>query len=235
MTDLRSGIYLVKNTKGELPSNFPLGKALALKKGDIRAGKLDDLNTLIMPGGASSRIAKELNGEGNQILKKFIEKGGVYLGICGGAYYVASEVEFRYKTRPLEREHELSLHPKVKGPRGESFKEEISYGHFVDIKKDGEIKPCIAFYHGGADYKSLDTSSLENFEVLFRYAVDDSPAVFCFKHGKGLVVLSSIHIDIPFERISQNEEIREEYEKGVELIGTDINKRIKKHLRSLKN
>lgn len=55
----------------------------------IRAGKLDGLDLLIVPGGLSTGQAKALREEGCRRIEKFVEYGGGYLGICAGAYLAA--------------------------------------------------------------------------------------------------------------------------------------------------
>ncbi|PNH07957.1 Biotin--protein ligase [Tetrabaena socialis] len=49
---------------------------------------------LVMPGGADLPYCKLLNGRGNRLLRDFVEAGGSYLGLCAGAYYGCSRVEF---------------------------------------------------------------------------------------------------------------------------------------------
>ena len=51
---------------------------------DIRNGALDDLDLLVMPGGASNVIVGDLGPKGVENLKAFVRNGGSYVGICAG-------------------------------------------------------------------------------------------------------------------------------------------------------
>ena len=50
----------------------------------IRAGALDDADLLIMPGGNSRIISKDLGAEGHERIKNFLLQGGGYVGTCAG-------------------------------------------------------------------------------------------------------------------------------------------------------
>jgi glutamine amidotransferase-like uncharacterized protein len=48
----------------------------------------------VMPGGADVPYGHALNGPGNAMIRDYVESGGVYVGICAGAYYAARRIEF---------------------------------------------------------------------------------------------------------------------------------------------
>ena len=50
----------------------------------IRAGGLDGLDVLVMPGGSSPDIKKDLGTNGVERLRDFIKNGGGYFGTCAG-------------------------------------------------------------------------------------------------------------------------------------------------------
>lgn len=50
----------------------------------VRAGALDAVDVLVMPGGSSVTEAKMLGKEGREKLKEFIKRGGGYIGTCAG-------------------------------------------------------------------------------------------------------------------------------------------------------
>ncbi|MBP5511366.1 MAG: hypothetical protein J6Z49_10655 [Kiritimatiellae bacterium] len=50
----------------------------------VRAGALDAMDVLVMPGGSSVTEAKSLGAEGREKLKDFIRRGGGYIGTCAG-------------------------------------------------------------------------------------------------------------------------------------------------------
>lgn len=57
---------------------------------DIREGKLDEFQVLVVPGGVSTAQAKALKKEGCVAIEKFIGAGGGYIGICAGAYLASA-------------------------------------------------------------------------------------------------------------------------------------------------
>lgn len=52
----------------------------------ILSNGLDPLNVLLMSGGDTFAIAEGLGAEGSGKLRSFIERGGLYIGTCAGAY-----------------------------------------------------------------------------------------------------------------------------------------------------
>ena len=50
----------------------------------VRAGALDAVDVLVMPGGSSVTEAKMLGKEGREKVKEFIKRGGGYIGTCAG-------------------------------------------------------------------------------------------------------------------------------------------------------
>jgi hypothetical protein len=55
-------------------------------EGDILAKALDPLDVLLMSGGDTFAMAEGLGAEGSDKLRDFIERGGLYIGTCAGAY-----------------------------------------------------------------------------------------------------------------------------------------------------
>ncbi len=53
---------------------------------DILSNGLDPLTVLLMSGGDTFAIAEGLGAEGSGKLRSFIERGGLYIGTCAGAY-----------------------------------------------------------------------------------------------------------------------------------------------------
>ena len=53
---------------------------------DLRAGSLDALAGLVVPGGHAGAQARALGPEGRARLVRWVRGGGAYLGICAGAY-----------------------------------------------------------------------------------------------------------------------------------------------------
>jgi glutamine amidotransferase-like uncharacterized protein len=62
---------------------------------DILSNALEPLNVLLMSGGDTFAIAEGLGAEGSDKLRSFINRGGLYIGTCAGAYLpLRSSMEF---------------------------------------------------------------------------------------------------------------------------------------------
>ena len=76
-----------------------------------------ETHLLIFPGGRDLPYCHSLRGLANRNIINFVQKGGSFLGICAGAYYASSLVNFEMGS-PLE----------VVGPRELQFFPGIAYG-----------------------------------------------------------------------------------------------------------
>ena len=87
---------------------------------EVIAGVLSERSCclLVMPGGRDLPYVDRLRGKGNENISRFVRDGGSYLGICAGAYYGCSSVQFAQGDPLLE----------VVGPRELSFFKGISQG-----------------------------------------------------------------------------------------------------------
>ena len=69
---------------------------------DVRAGKLEGMDVLVMPGGLSSRQYKSLREEGARKVREFVRSGGAYIGTCAGLACVLNDPN-RLKLLPFRR------------------------------------------------------------------------------------------------------------------------------------
>ena len=58
---------------------------------EMRSGKLSDVDVLVHPGGSGSKQGKALGEEGRKAVVRFVQDGGGYLGVCGGAYLATND------------------------------------------------------------------------------------------------------------------------------------------------
>ena len=99
-----------------ISSNIPVETTTAEEI--ISTNLSDHCSLLIMPGGRDLPYVKKLQGKGNRNISDFVRNGGSYLGICAGAYYGCSLVQFAQGDPLLE----------VVGPRELAFFPGISQG-----------------------------------------------------------------------------------------------------------
>ncbi len=53
---------------------------------DISNGALTDVDALVVPGGSALKEAQSMGADARERVRRFVEKGGIYVGICAGAY-----------------------------------------------------------------------------------------------------------------------------------------------------
>ena len=91
---------------------------------------ITNCDLFIMPGGASRDIEEDLTPTGIKAILNYIEKGGRYLGICGGACLFVSDTEFAKGHAQLERMQKRSRYI-VKGKAIGPVYGGFSYGSFA--------------------------------------------------------------------------------------------------------
>ncbi len=176
---------------------------------DGRVLGLADL--FVMPGGADLPYCKKLNGAGNNNIRAYVEEGGTYLGICAGAYYGCSKIEF-HKGRDDE----------ISGPRELAFTEAIAYGSLPDIAPYYDLTlnsagvadielfdgtKTRAFYHGGPAFRT----GKDDTEILATYTgISGNPAAIIRKNvGDGRAILSGVHFETRAENLVNHPEEQE--------------------------
>ncbi len=160
---------------------------------DIKSGTLRDyVNALfIMPGGADLFYCEKLNGAGNKAIHDFVEAGGIYLGLCAGAYYGCAALDWAAREEhPIAGKRELAfIDTTATGPvydlieNGDFNK---SWSSIAQVEMNGALYP--AYYEGGPVFDTRD--------ALGRYTLPGNPpAILRQDFGKGCVILSSPHIE----------------------------------------
>jgi glutamine amidotransferase-like uncharacterized protein len=160
----------------------------------IKAGALDNAKLLVMPGGADLAYCEKLNGEGNLRIRAFVENGGAYLGLCAGAYYACSKIEWA-----------MGTDQEIAGPRELAFFPGMATGPVYEFIEDGDIGKCwegavlldngmMVHYEAGPVFDEVNDP---NITVLARYADLPAlpPAIVSCKIGQGRAVLSGPHVE----------------------------------------
>lgn len=177
-----------------LIEHSPQTELVLLMASDIRAGKLKDVDVLLMPGGGSRRQCNAVGREHLEKIREFLRNGGGYVGTCAGMFNV---LECRMKLLPFDR------YLNAGG----------STAHVsVEISPEGAkilgLKPGIRVvrYSGGPVAYKLEKSRSEGKGISlgsFKSAVSrnkeqegkfiGSPAWIYGTFGKGKVVATSFH------------------------------------------
>lgn len=165
---------------------------------------------LIMPGGVATPYMQSLEGEGNRNIREYVFGGGKYLGICAGAYYASSQVEYAIGNvqEQVVGERELKFFPgKSSGPlfpcddpsipkydRAKAVSLTWRADDFLRQNKSVDI-----FYNGGGSFEDIE--NFPNVEVLAYYcakkysALRSRAAIIECSVGKGKATLSGVHVE----------------------------------------
>ncbi|OLP54880.1 hypothetical protein BJF92_13825 [Rhizobium rhizosphaerae] len=165
---------------------------------EVIGGALDgEVSLFVMPGGAARYKAAKLQGAGHARILDYVARGGAYLGICAGAYYACTSIEWArgtpYEIRTADT---LALfNGRAIGPI-DAFSPAGSYNGSAPrlITLDMNGKRSRTLYWGGCHFQAEPGSTAE---IVARFAdLPDAPAaIVAGGHGKGRWLLSSPHIE----------------------------------------
>jgi biotin--protein ligase len=180
----------------------------------------DTCSLVVMPGGRDSPYCEDLNGAGTDKIRRYVENGGHYLGLCAGAYFGAKEIEFEINTPyQVKGPRQLGFFPGVaRGCMYPGFKYNSDKGaRAVQIKVSKEVLDSLpsgypqqfkSYYNGGGYF--VDTES-ENVKAICHFTEkgleENATAGVECKVGRGTAVLLGIHpeFDITLEELEDNE------------------------------
>ena len=191
-----------------------------LRSEEIRQGALSRYRMLYVPGGWAAQKLIALGDQGQEEIKRFVEEGGSYLGICGGA---GMATEDGIGLLPIRRKPSTERVPSVSGPvrlslAGHRIWQGIDVplffvwwpSQFRAADKGSHVLACYeevlpdAFSSdiSVADGRVIGWPALEaRYGILLDPArLPGEPAVMEGQFGRGKVFLSLIHFDTPGDR-----------------------------------
>jgi len=153
----------------------------------------------VLPGGRDVPYHATFRGKGNEKIRAFVEKGGTFLGMCAGAYYAATFVEFDkgYPSEICEARELKFFQGKTVGPLFNTSPYVYDCEEFARNAKilTAEGKVISTYYNGGCTFIPTVDS---DYQVLASY--DDLPgkplAVIACSVGKGKAILSGVHLEM---------------------------------------
>jgi glutamine amidotransferase-like uncharacterized protein len=89
---LSVALFVDRGASAPAKANFKrlLGKSQfrwkCIEGPDIEDGCLKDFDALIVPGGSALKEARSMGPEAREEVRRFVRDGGIYLGVCAGAY-----------------------------------------------------------------------------------------------------------------------------------------------------
>ena len=127
-----------------------------LDERDIKEGRLEQFDFLIIPGGYTREYMPALGTRGREAIRNFVQAGGCYMGICGGAYIASERVEVSGRPEGLGiidirnvrksgtgmRKIHLRKHPITRGLGKEL---EIYYQNGPEMVAEGNVEEIAAY------------------------------------------------------------------------------------------
>jgi hypothetical protein len=189
-----SGFRAVPRLTGILAGD-KTAAAIVVGPPEIRHGALQQFAAAVFAGGIGSQQAESLGPAGRQQVQQFVERGGGYVGISGGASLATSGFDWGLKI----------LDAKTVGKQWRRGKEVVK----IELTPPGReilghrTGPLDVFYHNGPILTPAGSDHLAGYTplALFRSELSEgdapkglmlnSPAIVCGRCGKGRVLCIS--------------------------------------------
>lgn len=163
---------------------------------------------IIIGGGKATDYQNSLRGLGCENIRNFVRGGGVYLGICAGAYFGADTVDFATDSpgSGIYAKRDLKFFPGVaKGPmvpyESGSRSGERAQNVRIQIGTE-EGYDFYSYYNGGGTF--LIDKPMSGVEILGRYIDhEEQPAIIRCSFGSGYAILSGVHFEFASEMMEK--------------------------------
>lgn len=151
---------------------------------------------LAFPGGADAPYAARLDGAGNASIRRYLEAGGALLGVCAGAYYACSRIDFE---QTMAAPRELALFDGVARGSLHDLAEPYALEHLrcadvCSVYDPASQRVLYALYWGGPEFVPDPGASFE--PLLYYGDTVGRLAALRTRLGAGRVVLSGVHAEV---------------------------------------
>ena len=201
---LRIAVYDAPGTAGpgipKLHDHFDNQTSVHLVRvspADIAAGILDQFQLVVFSGGSGSAQSRSLGDAGREQVRKFIQQGGGYIGICAGSYLACDGFSWGLKVLDAK-----TVSSKWKRGRAMVKIEFTKPGHNLlgKLTHPAEIK-----YANGPILAPANSAAIPDFQPLAFYRSEvaendspkgvmiNSPAVVSGVYGKGRIICFGPH------------------------------------------
>ena len=198
---LKTGFYVDNGSRGngaftwaQLLFYSPQLEVTLLDGKDIRDGKLDNLDLLVVPGGSGDLQLASLQDSGRKKVRDFVRNGGAYVGVCAG-FHSALANEGYLQIMPYKHRRDIAgtaaVLPVVISKEGASMLGINPGRHYVRYNL-GPISIPAQWNSGKAKTLGVYQSSIGypgKPDVNFYGA----PALIYGTFGKGKVIAASFH------------------------------------------
>lgn len=229
----------IESLKRHLQSIVPHVHIKMVDCNQVKPNTWNGRTVFVLPGGICTIWDKQLNPETLESLKTFFQDGGDVLGICAGAFFGAKQSIYTIGQQVIETSGKrLSCFPGIAiGPLlsdnhctlyetpQTDFQTLQFNAQVIKIRWEEDRSEGWVLINGGGYFDSSQTDQT-NYDVIARYIEDQngnaipkekSAAIISGKVGKGVYVLSFVHLecdaqDIPVEALRNAKASREKIE-----------------------
>ncbi len=176
---------------------------------DVSRHFLDQFDVIVFGGGSGSSQARTLGEDGKEVVRSFIQDGGGYIGICGGAYLCSAFYPWSLKVvdthvftgvREIKGVGRKAMY--LRGPTTEVKMELTDHGQriFGNVSQESLVK-----FHNGPIVSPMQLDGLPAYTVLAHFRSEqvlyppqegtmiDTPAIVMGEFGAGSVIAISPH------------------------------------------
>jgi len=159
----------------------------------INSSPISSYDVLVVPGGWAVNYRRSLTSAGLQNIRNFVSEGGVYVGICAGAYFAADSIIWNGRTY----DYPLDLFQGYAIGAIDSIVSWPGYAMTHVTLNDSWRAPSLdstqyVLYYGGPYFESYGTF----FDTAGMYNRINQPGIIVFTYGNGKVILSGVHPEI---------------------------------------
>ena len=199
---VKIGLFLDEGCRGNGPyqwvrllANSPQLDLTLLDGQDIRDGKLADLQVLLCPGGGGAKQIAAMKPEGFELVRKFVEDGGSYIGICAGSYNAMNRdgrfafLPYDYIDNAYGKLADLAFEFNEEGAKllGLTPRRRVARYNGGNI-----MRPTKPTGKGDCQVVAVYKSSVSDYNKV-AYNFMDTPAAVFGHYGKGKVMVTSFH------------------------------------------
>jgi glutamine amidotransferase-like uncharacterized protein len=161
-----------------------------------KSESLSECSAICFPGGYAYDYKTALTINGLNYIRSFINNGGAYIGICAGAFFASSSVDWEGETYP----YQLKLFDGIASGSIHSIaKWDDHTMTSIKINQNSSITAGLketykVLYYGGPYFTSNPGFQFDTIAVWSDYY--DLPSIICFEYGNGRVCLIGPHLEI---------------------------------------
>ena len=206
-----------------LRESFPEYRIIEVTPDDIKKKNLlcGDIIAFFLPGiiDEDSPYLDELGAEGNAKIKSYVEDGGVYVGVCAGAYYACTNIVYDppWREKPKTSRPGLNFfNALARGPVPRYGIHDAIPSWFSDCtvtpvlyrdNKGQQRKITLAYGNGPALYP--ESAEEFNLDIIARYADTEGYPIAAAskKTGRGLAIFTGVLQHLRYEKIGSGQNL----------------------------